>query len=501
MSSTEQKQYSDKNNTSEPVTAAVIPFNGADVAVNHENSEIGCPCLSSSEAGTKSTGTDAAESELPIERRKTHFMSSKIKKQRRKIFLKYWQTILILASFIICILSIYWGATYRESHFMHKVSVLLVMQDEPIQGHSSLVENLPVMTQKIPCTWHVYNGTEYQRKRKIRAAQINEEVIHQLHGQDYWMALNVRPNATTHLVRSLNNVSVQPFNFSDYFQVFFESGRDPNTMKTAILPNMQQLEKLYTQEVVTKYLPQLVPHLNSSVSPENLIRASNVHFNYRDYRPFYNPVILSPLQVGLIYCLLITFLQFGLYAPLHKEMAHVLKPTTYIFYRLGISFASYFLLSLFFCTVSAIFQIDFTRAFGRAGFVIYWMTTWLLMAALGGANENAASIIGIFGFQNIGFWLTTWIILNISPAFYPLVTNSNFYRYGYMMPIPNAVEIFKVIFLDTSKHAMGRNYGIICAWIGLNTCLFPVVMVIVFKNEEKKNTVPDVTLEKKDQES
>lgn len=40
------------------------------------------------------------------------------------------------------------------------------------------------------------------------------------------------------------------------------------------------------------------------------------------------------------------------------------------------------------------------------------------------------------------------------------------------MPLNNALEIFKVIFLDTSKHTLGRNYGVLCTWVAVNTLLF-----------------------------
>lgn len=49
------------------------------------------------------------------------------------------------------------------------------------------------------------------------------------------------------------------------------------------------------------------------------------------------------------------------------------------------------------------------------------------------------------------------------------------------MPLNNALEIFKVIFLDTSKHTLGRNYGVLCTWVAVNTLLFPVIMTVVCK--------------------
>lgn len=439
-----------------------------------------------SEFRNESMGEDSTYVGPTLEKKKTRFLSPSLKHQRKKVLYRFLLTNFVLASFIITVLSIYWGATYRESHFLHKVNILTVIQDDPVDITPNLTQVLSSIVTEVPGTWHLYNSSEYQKKRNIDRAEIDKEILNQVHSQDFWMSLNVKPNATNSLYQSLLSSSERPFNFSSYFQVIYESGRDPNSMRSTILPCMQQLEGLYRHYVVTQYLPRILRGVNSTSVQTNLISASNVNFDYWDYRPFYNPAVLSPLQVGLIYCLILTFFQLGLYGPLHREMAQLLKPKSMIIYRICVSFCTYFIMSLFFCTLSAIFQIDFTLAFGKAGFVVYWMSTWLLMAALGGANENVATIVASYGPQYLGFWLMTWIVLNIAPSFYPMAIHSSFYRYGYMMPIHNGLDIFKVIFLNTSKNTMGRNYGVLCAWIVLNTSLFPFIMMFIGKRNEKR---------------
>lgn len=411
------------------------------------------------------------------------FKSQNFRRYCKKIMWWFIFTNFIVIVLALPILSIYWGATYRISHFLYKVNVLAVIQDDSTEVMPTLTENLPNLIERLHCTWHIYNASEYQKRRGIAFTEIDKEVINQIYHEDYWMALNVKPNATDALRASLTNSSSEPFNFSAYFQVVYESARDPTNMQARILPSMLELETLFKNYTVRDYLPLIVSNLKESVAQRNLISASNINFDYLDYRPFYNPAILSPLQVGLIYCLLLTFLQLGIYSPLHREMGQILEPNVLISYRILISFATYFILSLFFCTLSAIFRIDFTLAFGKCGFLVYWMTTWLLMIALGGANENVATLVSTVGAQYMGFWLMAWIVLNIAPSFYSMAIHSSFYRYGYIMPLNNALEIFKVIFLDTSKHTLGRNYGVLCAWVAVNTLLFPVIMMVVCKRE------------------
>ena len=59
-----------------------------------------------------------------------------------------------------------------------------------------------------------------------------------------------------------------------------------------------------------------------------------------------------------------------------------------------------------------------------------------------------------------------------------MVLNNQFYRYGYAMPLHNAVDIYRVIFLDLSRNKLGRNYGILTAWVAVTHIIFPFVMKI-----------------------
>ncbi|CAI4527574.1 AFH_G0030380.mRNA.1.CDS.1 [Saccharomyces cerevisiae] len=156
-------------------------------------------------------------------------------------------------------------------------------------------------------------------------------------------------------------------------------------------------------------------------------------------------------------------------------MAKVLRPANGLIYRIAMSWFTFFFASLFFCTTTAIFQVDFTKSFGRGGFVVYWMSTWLFMLAAGGANENAVMLVITLGPQYLGFWILSFVILNIAPSFFPLALNNNVYRYGYMMPVHNVIDIYRVIFFDVTRRKMGRNYGILVALIALNTALLPFV--------------------------
>ena len=417
-----------------------------------------------------------------LQRMATSFFSPRLQAQRKHVWFQFLFNIFALAALTISVFSLYWGALYNRNSHLGKVRILAVIQDD-----GSLPGALPAIIDANPGGWHVYTSEQFQSKYHINETQVDSKIEHLVHTQKFWMSLNVKPNATNALHESLQNPSADPFVASNYFEAIYESGRDPTNFRSSILPLLQEVELSFQKNYTSSYLPELLSHTNlSNASPANLAAAGNLEFGSKDMRPFSNYVLLGPLQVGLIFCVLLTFFQLAMFGPLHGMVSPKLKPAHILIYRYCISMTAYFFLSLFFCTVSAIFQVDFTPTFGRAGFMVYWMSTWLIMAAVGGANENVLSLIIAWAPQYMGFWLVFWIVSNISPSFFPLALMNNFYRYGYMMPIHNAMDIYKVIFLNTYKGTLGRNYGILCAWVVINSILFVPVLKLV-GNRMKQN--------------
>ncbi|CCH59582.1 hypothetical protein TBLA_0B07660 [Henningerozyma blattae CBS 6284] len=441
----------------------------------------------------------------PLEPFRTRFTSPKLYSHRRSVFKAFLLTNFIIGCFIIPCLSIYWGATYRRPHFLHTLNLIAVFQDDYVQTNekfpfidesfAKLTDNVtPMLDEAYSCKWHVYNTSQFMSKFNVSKDEIDRHVVHLIYEEKYWMAVNIKANSTQKLLNSLLphiEPAYKPFNFSDNFQIIYESGRDPTNLKASMLPVMQSFEKVYENYYSTMFYPSLLRNITTSGVDINILnstdlgKAGMMRYGYFDHRPFTDYALVSPLQVGLIYCLLLTAFQFAVYGPLHAKMSRILTFKHLIVYRIIIMWSTMFFLSLFFCTVSAVFRINFTLAFGKAGFVVYWASTWLVMLALGGANENAITLVNVFGRQYLMVWLMSWIILNISPSFYPLALNSNFYRYGYAMPVHQAVDIFKVIFLDLTRRKMGRNYGILAVWVVINTACLPLTLIIAHKKIEK----------------
>lgn len=437
-----------------------------------------------------------ASSDTTLEKIQTRYFSPRLHDQRKKVVLHFLLTILIFATFIFTIFTLFWGSNAFTVKYYPRIKMLAVLQDDiltqPMQDLNvvPLTSVINEILPEIPGKWSIYNNSEsFINKYKLSESTpeaIDKKVTERIYHEYFWVSINVKPNATAQLYESLVNNSAVPFNSSSVFEVMYESGRDPTNMKTAILPIMEGLETAFVEYYTYQYLPSLVTNItrsnpNITFNPMSLSTMGKVGFNYIDYRPFYRRGLITPAQIGIIYGLILTVFQFLVYSPLHMEMAKYLNARNYIVYRVLISFVTFFFTSLFYCTVTAMFGFDFTKAFGRGRFMVYWMSSWLYMLACGGANENMVSLIFLYKPQFLGFWILGFVILNIGPAFFTMALDNVLYRYGYAMPIYNAVSIFRVIFMDTSKRHMGRNYGVLVAWIVINTCLQPFVIKYVGK--------------------
>lgn len=435
---------------------------------------------------------------------KISIFSPKLKEQRRKVEIKFIVTILVFAIFIFTIFTLYYGSTVDTEKYYPNLKFLAVLQNDTLtsemeQNHiRSLTSVMQQMIDDTPGRWSVYNSTTFAQKYNVAPTEssIDAKIIERIYHEYFWVSVNIRPNSTLQLYQSIVNNSAPPFNATDMFEIIYETGRDPTNIPSSILPIIQGLEARFKAYYYETYLRDFLTNVTESnititSNVQHLVWMGDIGFNYIDYRPFYRRGLLTPTQIGVIDGLLLTIFQFLIYSPLHMEMAKLLCARNYIIYRLLIAIITFFFISLFYCSIPGFYGYDYGKAFGRGGFMVYWMSTWLYMVACGGANENIISLIFLWRPEFMGFWITTFVMLNVAPSFFPMALDSPFYRYGYAMPIHNAIDIFRVIFLDTSKRHMGRNYGVLVAWIVVNTLLCPIILRFIDKTNRRRQEEVD----------
>lgn len=274
---------------------------------------------------------------------------------------------------------------------------------------------------------------------------------------------------------------MSPITFLPTLPSYYETGRDFLSMNQYVTPNVQRIQSMFLrhQQNITSTilgnsdLSQVFNNLNSLT-----VAATPMEWTFMDGRPFKDPVLLAPSQVGLIYMIIITFFSFNFFSDIHQSVAKMgIKIPHLVLYRILSAILSFFVISFFYSLVTLVFQVDFTRTFGHSGFIVYWMTNFLTMWAVGAMNEAMGMVFIMLYPPLLGFWMLFWVIVNISPTFAPLALSAKFFRYGYGMPIHASYEITKVIFFNTYKGALGRNYGILVAWCVIAS----VLLLVVFK--------------------
>lgn len=418
----------------------------------------------------------------PLTKKETIFWSPHMKDQRRNILFHFIKIQCVFMVFCFTALVILWGSTYRTASHFHKIRIIALIQDDDVSMYNNTIvpmtAAIPSLISTLPGTWHLFNTSTFQAKYNVSTEdEINQKMIKLIYQERYWLAFNSKANVTQSLYNSLTNIDSNPFNSTNFFQKIYESGRDPIHVNAFMVPILNSLETLFQQYYSNDYIPSFLNNVTLT-NFANVPKSGNIVFEKIDYRPYYDRILFVTTQMACVFALVFTVFQFIVYSKLHGEITKLVKRSHKIYYRIGLSVFTHFISSLFWSTAHVVYQVD-TKSFGRGGFVVTWMSTWLYMWAVGGANENVLSIIFAVNPPFLGFWVVGFVILNISSTFFPLVLDSSFYRFGYFMPLHNFVDIMRVIFMGLSKQHMGRNYGILVAWVAINTTLLPFDMKLV----------------------
>lgn len=426
------------------------------------------------------------------------FFSERWKNERLLIAWEFLKIYVVMGFFVIGIFSIYWGSMYRRDTRLKNLRMLVVVDADVVPNGlptfgDTLTELLQTPQAKYYGDWHVYNHTAYLAIAARHNRTIRNQIEVDVHHMKYWLSLYVHANATGDLWRALQTTDAAYTTRNHTVTSIYETGRDFINMNTYVTPLVQAIELLWLQQLhnVTARLVDALSgdaklRLFDSTAALNLV-STPLNFEYDDRIPYTDPVLVAPSQVGLIYMIILTFFNVNFFLEVHQRVkSNGIKPHHFLLYRVISLATSYFWLSLMYSLVTLAMQVDFTVAFGRAGFVVYWMTLWVTMWIVGLVNEIMAMWFILLYPPLMGFWLLFWVIVNILPTFTPLALSPKVYRYGYALPLHNSYEITKVIFFDTWKGQLGRNYGILAAWVVITVAMFCATCVVFGQQMAKR---------------
>lgn len=439
----------------------------------------------------ESEGRALQKSPSRLERIQTSlsFFNPHFKNERVVLVKQYMGIYLFMIACILGIFSIYWGSAYQRFSRLPNLKMLVVIEDEAINGVEPYIGNTLRSIIESPTAqklggWDIVDLEEFNKSAQEYNNTVKEEITRQIHHQLYWTSIYVPKNAS-YTYKQYIEGNENSINATDLIYSIYETGRDFMNMNSYVTPQVQKIEKMWlsSQEGLT----QLFNESESFTINQVRKLTEAVTFVYEDKIPYTDPVLSAPSQVGLIYIIIITFFTVNSFADINQRVSQMgLKFRSYILFRICSSYMSYFFLSLGYSLVTLAFQVDFTPAFGRSGFLVYWMCSYITMIAVGLMNEVAFMVLLMYFPPFVGFWLLFWVLINISSTFAPIALCPEFYRFGYAMPVHNSFELTKVIFFNTYKGQMGRNIGILFAWIVFDTIAFCLLLKPFGKKMKQK---------------
>lgn len=364
---------------------------------------------------------------------------------------------LILAVFILLVLSLYWAVLFRVEDNTSSLTVFVVDFDgrlPPFTGGTPLVG--PMITQTTEMMLSA--PKPHLGYETVQPSMFNNDPLAVRQAVFDWKAyaaIVIMPNATAMLQQAVDqaNATYDPLGAC---QVIYVEARDQDSYNSYILPQLNALETQITSKFGQMWTKMVMQ--NTSIPRENLQQVPQalspaIGFSTFNLRPFRPAVITPAVTIGLIYLIILSFFSFSFYLPIHMKFLSAeghppMKFPSFIAWRWCATIAAYFFLSLSYSLISLAFQIPFNNhsapatevannpePYGKGTFVVYWMINYVGMISLGLACENVAMVIGQ---PWTAMWLIFWVITNVSTSFYSLDLAPKWYYWGYAWPLHNS---------------------------------------------------------------
>lgn len=415
--------------------------------------------------------------------------------ERWKLAMMFGKVYVLIMVTFIGMLSLYWGSLYRREDRVGNMKMLVVIEDYQVQLTNStsapalLGEGFRTLLSESSKYGHFEFGNAQDFNGTGNAF---EEITKLVHEQKYWAGFYLNQTASQvvyDLLVSGNALSIYAYQLQYIVTVVYESGRHFSALSQYVSQNVRIMETNWLSNIAPEAYASMVEYYLTDLQRQNLIQSSNSTealsalgvlppFNIIDNRRSLSPAVLGPSELGLIYAQLFSFHQFNFSVDLHNSIKEKLRFRHYVMYRIMFSQLNHFVLGLVYALMTTAFRVPHSPAYGGPGFLILWLTMYLFISASGGINECVVSWILFKDIKALlAPFMIFYIVLNISPTFAPFVLSPGFYRYGYATPMFNAYEALKVLFFNTWRGTLGRNYGILGAWIVVSN----IVLVGILK--------------------
>ncbi|GAA5967376.1 hypothetical protein JCM3765_000506 [Sporobolomyces pararoseus] len=396
-------------------------------------------------------------------------------------------------------LPIYWGAYYRQSQNLKRLTIALVDLDTPGAQAAglnptigpALLRGPSLIKEKYHLEYLEVDNTQFDISSATggvqRGVDVHEWALKSAHNEDYFGIIVANANATVAASSAFDsivggNANVQ-YSGSGALSLYINEGRNILTYDQWVTPGMTYFLKTYVLGNAATSLSQLLlPRLNanSQLNPTALSTVIANPFTYSEWNvgPIANYAGIPASTVGLLYLLIFTYFFSIYFSQARAALEPKLKLKSLIALRLISPPAFYVFLSLWVSLVSIAFQVPFNLFWGKGGFPLFWLSNWATMYALGLCMEVALTMLGP---KYTAFFLIFWAIINVSVAFIDVADQSHFYSYAFIIPVFQAVQVSKAIMFGTKQRFL-QAFAVDAAWIVFGN--IGLVLATTFKRKQ-----------------
>lgn len=256
------------------------------------------------------------------------FLDPSLNAVRMEVFIGWLKTTLGLATFILCVLSLYWAVFFSVEENMGSLTVAVVNFDgqvAPYTQTTGLIGQTVVKAAEKQA--QIRRGVIGYRIRDPAQFDNDPTAVRQwVFDEHDWAAIIINANATTLLQQAVaqGNSSYDPLGA---MQLIYVEARDQDSYAEYILPQLNEfminVQAQFGQQWVRRVLD------NDNLNPRTYANAPQalspaIGTSIFNLRPFGPPQVTPAVSIGLIYLIILSFFNFGFYLPSEYQEVHTL---------------------------------------------------------------------------------------------------------------------------------------------------------------------------------
>ncbi|KAJ3126355.1 hypothetical protein HK098_007619 [Nowakowskiella sp. JEL0407] len=354
-----------------------------------------------------------------------------------------------MTALFFLLVGLFLGQSFQPAKYQNSLVLYVVDFDNDLIGKKMLELTSQVITSGPG--WLVLSSVQFPQGPSGVSAKVDSG--------EAWGAIVVNPGATKKLVDAYNNPSID-YKPQEAITFYYDEGRSPKTIIQYVVVPMRDL----AQRVSNEFGAEFIKSANVSAGLTQVIQrnpkliTSPVSYTESNLHPNNAPVADASLTFGQVFLIVFCYAISQAILQLTGPLVLSLELSTLLSLRIRII--------IVFCVGISLWYTILHTALGVQFSVGRWFTFWFLNALQMFVHVFTLLDIGILAGRNsptFPLYFLIVLILNATAGLGVLELGNEFYRWGYAMPMWNAVTACRTLVFG-SYNRMALNVGILFAW-------------------------------------